>query len=100
MECFLILRLTSRNTEAVFEVVDRFFHIHTDFVGGIPLFCAADRARVSTEIFLWIDINHSSAGRSCARVITVTGAAFRFVCFVVFPFHFGTDKFHGWKAAA
>ena len=36
MKRFLILSFTTSNTKTVFEVVDGFFNIYSDFVGGIP----------------------------------------------------------------
>ena len=36
MECFLILGFMIRNAETILEMIDRFFHIYTDFVGIFP----------------------------------------------------------------
>ena len=99
MERFFILCLTPRNTETVFEVVNGFFYIHTDFVGGIPFIRAADSYRVSTEVLFRINVDHSSAG-GCTGILTMADTFRFFCCFVIFPFHLGTNKLHGRKAAA
>ena len=95
MECFLILSFTSGSTKTIFKVIDRFFNVDSDFVGFIPFSRTAFDARICAEIFLWIDVNHPSAGRSRAGVVTVADAAFGFIRFIVFPFHFWAYKFHG-----
>ena len=92
---FLILSSSTGNTETVFEMVDRFLDIDTNLVGFIPFFRAAFNTRICTKIFLGIDVDHPSAGRSRAGVVTVADTAFGFICRIVFPFHFGAYKFHG-----
>ncbi len=100
MKRLLILGFTAGNTKTVFEVVDGFLNIHSDFVGGIPLGRTADRTRIGAQVLFRINVDHSSTGRCCTRRATMT-YTFCFLCDAVpFPFHFGTDKFHGWKAAA
>ncbi len=42
MEYFFVLCFTPHSTGAVFNVGNGFFRVHTDFIGGIPFFCAAD----------------------------------------------------------
>ena len=66
-----------------------------DFVSFIPFGGTAFDTWIRAEVFLRIDVDHSSAGRSCTGVITVADAAFGFICRIVFPFHFGAYKFHG-----
>ena len=95
MKCFLILSSSTGNTETVFEMVDRFLDIDTNLVGFIPFFRTALDTRICAEIFLGIDVDHPSAGRSRAGVVTVADTAFGFICRIVFPFHFGAYKFHG-----
>lgn len=100
MKRFLILSFTTGNTKAVFEVIDGFFNIYSDFIGGIPFLGAADCSRISAEVLFRINVDHPSTGRCCTRSITMT-YTFGFVCDAVpFPFHFGADKFHGWKTTA
>lgn len=100
VECFLILCFTPGNTKAVLKVLNGFFYIYPGFICGVPFRCAADSPRISTEVLFRTDVNHSSAGRCCTGVVTMA-YAFGFLCNAVpFPFHFGTDKFHGWKPAA
>ena len=72
---FLILSFTPRNTKTIFKVMDRFLDIDSDFVGFIPFFRTAFNARIRTKIFLWIDVDHPSAGRSRAGVVTVADTA-------------------------
>ena len=45
MKRLLILGFTAGNTKTVFEVVDGFLNIHSDFVGGIPFGRTADAYR-------------------------------------------------------
>lgn len=71
MKCFLILCFPPGNTKTVLKVVNGFFHIHTDFIGGIPLLCTTDSSGISTEVLLWIDINHFSTGRRSAWMATM-----------------------------
>ena len=100
MKRFLILGFTTGNTKTVFEVVDGFFNIYSDFVGGIPFLGATDCSGISAKVLFWINVDHPSTGRCRTRSITMA-YTFCFLCEAVpFPFHFGTDKFHGWKAAA
>ena len=94
------LRFTPGNTKTVFEMVNRFLNIYSDFIGGIPFICTADCTRIGTKILFRINVNHSSTGRSGTWMITVA-YAFRFLCGAVpFPFHFGAYEFYGRKAAA
>ena len=100
MKRFFILSFTAGNTKTVFEVVDGFLNIYSDFVGGIPFRGAADCSGISAKVLFRINVDHSSTGRCCTRSITMA-YTFCFLCDAVpFPFHFGADKFHGWKAAA
>ena len=100
MKRFLILSFTAGNTKTVFEVVDGFLNIHSDFVGGIPFPGTTDCSGISAKVLFRINVDHSSTGRCRTRSITMA-YTFCFLCDAVpFPFHFGTDKFHGWKDAA
>ena len=71
MKRFFILSFTVSNTKAVFEVVDGFLNIHSDFVGGIPFPGAADCSRISAKVLLWINVDHPSTGRCGTRGITM-----------------------------
>ena len=64
MKRLLILGFTAGNTKTVFEVVDGFLNIHSDFVGGIPFGRTADRTRICAQVFLGINIKHPAAGDS------------------------------------
>lgn len=99
MKSFFILCLTTCNTKTVFKVVNGFFYIYTYFVCGIPFFRITNTSGVSTKIFFRVDVNHSSAGRSCAWVITMAYTLGFLSSNVPFPFHFWTDEFHSWKSA-
>ena len=96
---FLILSSSTSNTETVFEMVDRFLDIDSDFVGFIPFFRTALDSRIRAKIFLRIDVDHPSARRSRAGIVTVSDSSFGFICRIVFPFHFGAYKLHGWDLA-
>ena len=95
MKRFLILSSSTGNTETVFEMVDRFLDIDSDFVGFILFFRTAFNTRIRTKIFFRIDVDHPSARRSRAGIVTVADTPFGFVGRIVFPFHFGAYKFHG-----
>lgn len=100
MKCFFVLCFSPSNAKAVFKVVNGFFYICLDFICGVPFRCATDSPRISTEVLLRIDVNHSPTGRCCTRVVTMT-YAFCFLCNAVpSPFHFGADKLHGRKSVA
>ncbi len=100
MKRFLIPGFTTGNTKTVFEVVDGFFNIYSDFVGGIPFPGATDGSGISAKVLFRINVDHPSAGRSGAWMITVA-YAFGFLCGAVpFPIHFGAYEFHGRKPAA
>lgn len=62
MKRLLILGFTAGNTKTVFEVVDGFLNIHSDFVGGIPFGRTADRTGIGAQVFLGINIKHPAAG--------------------------------------
>ena len=88
MKRFLILGFTPGNTKTVFEMVDGFLNSYSDFVGGIPFIRTADRTRVGTQMFLWIEINHPAAGRCRTRVIAMadTLASYQFPYYVPISF--------------
>lgn len=97
MKSFFILRFAIRNAETILEMVDWFFYIYTDFVGIFPFTRASFYTRIGAEIFLRININHSSAGRSGAWIITVALTISFSSLLITHPFHFGAYKFHGRK---
>lgn len=99
MERFFILCLTACHTETVFEVVNGFFYMNPDFIGVVPFFGASGSSGISAEALLRIDINHPSAGRGGAGIITMTDPMLGFICGIVFPFHFRAYKFQGWQSA-
>lgn len=99
MKSFFVLCLTTCNTKTVFEVVNGFFYIYTYFVSGISFFRITNTSWVSTKIFFRVDVDHSSAGRSCAWVITMAYTLGFLSSTVPFPFHFRTDEFHSGKSA-
>lgn len=74
VKCFFVLRFTPGNTKAVFQMVNGFFHIYAYFISGIPFLCTTDGSGIGTKILLWVDVDHSSAGRSCTRIITMAYA--------------------------
>lgn len=43
VQCFCVLCSTPCHTKTVLGVVDGFFYVHTDYVGGIPFFCSTDK---------------------------------------------------------
>ena len=100
MKRLLILGFTAGNTKTVFEVVDGFLNIHSDFVGGIPFGRTADRTRIGAQVFLGINIKHPAAGGFRAGIFTVADTFAFTGCFIVFPFHFWAYKLHGWQPAA
>lgn len=100
MECFLILGLASGNTETVFEMVDGFFHIHTDFIGGDPFLRTPESAGISPEILFRIDIEHPAAGGIRAWIFTMADTSAFSSLLIVFPFHFRAYKLHGGKPTA
>ena len=100
VKSLFVLCFTSGNTKTVFEMIDGFFNIYTYFISGSPVISATDTSRISTKILFRIDVNHPSAERGCTWIITVTDTLGFLGNIVPFPFHFRTDKFHGWKSAA
>lgn len=100
MECFLILGLTSGNTETVFEMVDGFFHIHTYFVGGVPFLRAQESAGISPKILFRVNIEHPAAGGMRAGIFTMVATSAFSGLLIVSPFHFRAYKLHGGKPAA
>lgn len=95
VERFFIPGPASCNTETVLKVVDCLFNIHTDLVSVTPLRCATDSPGICTQVFLGIDIKHTSAAGLCTGIPTMADASALFGCLVIFPFHFGTYKLHG-----
>ena len=100
MERLFILRFAPCKTETVLKVVNGFFHVHADFVGGIPFLRAEDCSGIRTEVLFRIDIDHSSAGRSSTGIVTMANAFVFFSGAVPFPFHLRADKFHSREPAA
>ena len=100
MEGLFILRFAPCKAETVLKVVNVFFHVHADFVGGISFLRAADGSGIRTEVLFRIDIDHSSTGRSSTGIVTVADASGFFGSAVPFPFHLRADKFHSWEPAA
>lgn len=93
MECFLILGLTSSDTETVFEMVDGFFHIHTYFVGGVPFLRTPESAGISPKILFRINIEHPAAGGIRAGIFTMAGTPAFSGLLIVFPFYFRAYSF-------
>ena len=73
MKRFFILSFTTGNTKAVFEVINGFFNIYSDFIGGIPFLGAADCSRISAEVLFRINVDHPSTGRCCPVPISFRG---------------------------
>jgi len=88
---FCVLRLA---TQTVFEVVDGFFNVYTDFICFFPFCRTPFHSGIGTKILFRINVNHPPTGRCCAGIITMAYTAVCFICFIVFPFHFRADKFH------
>ena len=63
MQCLLILGSSSCKTEIIFDVVDISFDNSPDFIGVIPFFGSANRSGISTKVFLWINVDHTSTFR-------------------------------------
>ena len=93
MECFLILGLTSGDTETVFEMVDGFFHIHTYFIGGDPFLRTPESAGISPEILFRVYIEHPAAGGIRAGIFTMADTPAFSGLLIVFPFHFRAYSF-------
>ena len=100
MKRFFILRFTPGNTEAVLEMVDGFFHISPELIGGIPSGRTAECTRIGAQVFLGINIKHPAAGGFRTGIFTVADAFAFTGCFIIFPFHFRAYKLHGWQPAA
>jgi hypothetical protein len=100
VQCFFVLCFTSCHTKTILEVVDGFFYIYSDLISEIPFFCSTDCSGISAEILFGINVYHPSTGRCRARIVTVADTMGFFCHLILFPFHFGTDKFHGWETAA
>lgn len=99
MKRFFVPGFTTSNTKTVFEMVDRLLNIDADFIGLLPFLRTTLDTRIGTKIFFGIDVNHPSTGRSSAGSLAVAYTSFGFIFRVVFPFHFGTHKLHGWDLA-
>ena len=100
VECFFIPGPALCKTETVFEVVDGFLNIYTDLIGSIPFFRIPDCTGIYPEVLFGINVDHPSAGRIRAGILTVADTPFALIFFVVLPFHFGAYKLHGWQPAA
>ena len=100
MKRFLILRFTPGDTKTVLEMIDCFFNIYPDFVGGIPFIRTADGAGIGTQVFFRIKINHPAAGRFRARIIAMADTLTFSSFLIIYPFHFGAYELHGRESAA
>ena len=100
MQRFFILGSTSCKTEIIFDVVDISFDNSPYFIGVIPFFGSADRSGISTQILFWIDINHTTASGSGARIFAAA-LSMRFLGgFIVSSYHFGADKLESGNTAS
>lgn len=70
VKCFLILSSSSGQTKIILDVVNISFYGGSDFVGVMPFFGTANNPRIGTKILFRINIDHSAARGSCARIIT------------------------------
>ena len=86
MKFFFVLGFMVSYTKAVFKVVDIFFNIYTDFICFFPFFWTLFHSKIGSKILFGININHSSEGRCCAGIITMTYTAFCFIHFIVLTF--------------
>ena len=100
MEGFLILCSLARNTETVFELVDVLFHVHSDLISIRPFRRASQDTWICAEILLRIKVEHPATGRICTGIFAVADTLGFAGGFVIFPLHFGADKFHGGKTTA
>ena len=76
MKRCLILGITIRNAETIFEMVDCLFNIYTELVSIPPFLLAAFYPRIGTKVLFRINVDHSSAGRGCTWILTMTYATF------------------------
>lgn len=100
MKRFLILGFTPGNTKTVFEMIDGFLNISSDFVGGVPFIRTTDCTGVGTQVFLRIKIKHPAAGRFRTRIIAMADTLAFTGFLIIYPFHFGAYKLHGRESAA
>ena len=68
MKRFLILRFTPGDTKTVLEMIDCFFNIYPDFVGGTAFIRTADGVGLGRQDCFRIKINHHAAGRCRGRI--------------------------------
>lgn len=99
MKCFLILVFMSCQTEAVFQVMDRAFHVGSGFVDLVPFVGPPRNTWIGTKIFLWINVNHSAAGRGGTWVVTLTDPMIGSGRRGFFPDNFWADEFVSGDAA-
>ena len=100
MKRFLILGFTPGNTKTVFEMVDGFLNISSDFVGGVPFIRTTDCTGIGTQVFLRIKIKHPAAGRFRTRIIAMADTPAFTSFLIIYPFHFGAYELHGRESAA
>ena len=100
MKRFLILGFTPGNTKTVFEMVDGFLNISSDFVGGVPFIRTTDCTGIGTQVFLRIKIKHPAAGRFRTGIIAMADTLAFTSFLIVYPFHFGAYELHGRESAA
>ena len=93
MKGVLVLCATSGQTETVFEVVDVTLNSGFDFISSIPFLRSAKCTGIGTKIFFRIKVNHSSAGRCGAGIITMADPCIFASVRIFLPFDFGTYKF-------
>ncbi|EOS20907.1 hypothetical protein C806_04715 [Lachnospiraceae bacterium 3-1] len=74
MKRFFILRFTPGSTETVLEMVDGFFHISPDLIGGIPSGRTPECTGIGAQVFLGINRKHPASGGFRTGIFTVADA--------------------------
>lgn len=93
MECLFILSFASGKPEAVFKLIDRALHGSPDLIGIIPYRGSPEGAGICPQVFFWIDINHSPAGRRSTGIFAVADTVIFSGGSILFPFYLWTAEF-------
>lgn len=93
MERLFILSFASGKPEAVFKLIDRALHGSPDLIGIIPYRGSPEGAGICPQVFFWIDINHSPAGRRSTGIFAVADTVIFSGGSILFPFYLWTAEF-------
>lgn len=85
---------------AIQKLVDGFFHVCPDLIGGIPFLCSPGCAGPGAEVLFRVEVKHPAAGRSGTGVLTMANPPAFAGSLITYPRHLRANELQGGEPAA